>query len=166
MLRRGELTTLLGWLRALPDEEVHARPELCVSCSWALILTGQLDAAESYLRQAEQATPDDASLLGDIVSAQAYIARSRGDNPGTIELSQRALSLLPPDALGERSVVGVNLGIAHWSSGHLAEAEQALAEGARAGQESGNRYAQLMSLTFLGLIGATRGRLHQAAELL
>ena len=46
----------------------------------------------------------------------------RGDDRRTIELSQRALSLLPQSDLVSRSVVALNLGFAHWSSGHLAEA--------------------------------------------
>jgi len=181
MLKRGKVTTLLGWLQALPGEEVRTRPDLCLSYSWALILTGQLDAAELYLGQAEAAacgepcpersrrgrrtTQDDAPLLGDVVSAQAYIARARGDDRRTIELSRRALSLLPSDAFAERSVVAVNLGIAHWSSGHLTEAEQALTEADHAAQQSGNHYARLTALGFLGVVQAARGRLHQAAEL-
>ncbi len=173
MLKRGEVTTLLGWLRALPDEEVRAHPGLCLSNSWALILTGQLEAAESYLGQAEAAacgepcrtTQDEIALLGGIVAAQAYIARARGDDRRTIELSQRALSLLPQADSDMRSVVAVNLGIAHWSSGHLTEAEQALTEADHAAQQSGNHYARLTALSFLGVIQAARGRLHQAAEL-
>jgi LuxR family maltose regulon positive regulatory protein len=94
MLKRGEVATLLGWLQALPDEEVCTRPQLCLSYSWALILTSQLDAAEFYLRRAEQAAEDAPALLGDIAAALAFIARTRGDDRRTIELSRRALSLL------------------------------------------------------------------------
>jgi LuxR family maltose regulon positive regulatory protein len=164
MLKRGELITLLGWLQALPDEVVRARPPLCLHCGWALILTGQLDAAESYLAQAEQAAQDDAPFLGWIVAAQAFIARMRGDDRRTIELSPRALSLLPSNALAPRSVVAMNLGIAHWSSGHLTEAEQALTAAYHAAQQSGNDYVRLTALGFLGLIQATWGKLHRAAE--
>jgi LuxR family maltose regulon positive regulatory protein len=166
MLKRGEVATLLGWLQALPDEEVCTRPQLCLSYSWALILTSQLDAAEFYLRRAEQAAEDAPVLLGDIVAAQAFIARTRGDDQRTIEISRRALSLLPPDNPAGRSAVAVNLGIAHWSSGHLAEAEQALMEADHAAQRSGNTYARLTALGFLGMAQAAQGRLHQAAELL
>jgi len=60
----------------------------------------------------------------------------------------------------------VNLGIAHWSSGNLKEAEQALTEAEHAAQQSGNHYARLTALGFLGVVQAAWGRLHQAAELL
>jgi LuxR family maltose regulon positive regulatory protein len=165
MLKDGEVTTLLAWLQALPDEEVRARPGLCLSYSWALVLTGQMDGAESYLGQAEQTAQDDAVLLGEIIAAQAYIARARGDDRRTIELSQRALSLLPQADHTTCSVVALNLGIAHWSSGHLTEAEQALTEADYAAQQSGNIYARLTALCFLGTIQAAWGRLHRAAEL-
>ncbi len=165
MLKGGEVTTLLAWLQALPDEEVRARPGLCLSCGWALVLTGQMDAAESYLRQAEQTAQDAPALLGGIIAAQAYIARARGDDRRTIELSQRALSLLPQADLLSRSIVAVNLGIAYWTSGHLTEAEQALTEADYAAQQSGNIYARLTALCFLGTIQAAWGRLHRAAEL-
>jgi len=165
MLKSGEVTTLLAWLQALPDEEMRARPQLCLSYSWALVLTGQIDAAESYLGQAEQTAQDAPALLGEIIAAQAYIARARGDDRRTIELSQRALSLLPQADLLSRSVVAVNLGIAHWSSGHVTEAEQALTEADHAAQQSGNHYARLTALSFLGTIQAARSRLHRAAEL-
>jgi LuxR family maltose regulon positive regulatory protein len=64
-----------------------------------------------------------------------------------------------------RSILAVNLGIAHWSSGHLVEAKQALTEAHHAAQRSGNHYVRLTALGFLGTIQATRGKLHQAAEL-
>ncbi len=172
MLKRGEVVTLLGWFQALPDEEMRTRPELCLSYSWALILTSQLDAAKSYLGQAEgsargepcRTTQDEMALLGNIAAAQAYIARIRGDVRRTIELSQRALSLLPQTDPNARSIVALNLGIAHWSSGHLMEAERTLKEAEHAADKSGNTYARLTALSFLGVIQAARGRLHQAAE--
>jgi LuxR family maltose regulon positive regulatory protein len=172
-MSRGEVTTLVGWIQALPDEVVRARPQLCLECSWPLILTGRLDAAESYLAQAEQAacgeqgrtTQEDAAFLGEIVAAQAYIARTRGDARRTIELSQRALTLLPQDNLSSRSIVALNLGLAHWHRGHLAEAEQALTEAERAALQSGNSHVRLMAFGLLGPIQAAQGKLHQAAIL-
>lgn len=168
MLRRGEVVTLLGWLRALPDEALRRHPKLYMSYSWALILTGQLDDAESTLIDAERVAQDvgerdrQMALMADVISAQAFIARTRGDDARTIELSQRALSLLPEESLAGRAVVAVNLGIAHWSSGHLAEAERALLEAEQAARHSRNHYARLTALGFLGAVQGAQGRLHEA----
>jgi LuxR family maltose regulon positive regulatory protein len=166
MLKGGRVTTLLAWLQALPDEEIRARPQLCLTYGWALALTGRLDAAESCLEHAEQTAQDAPDLLGEIIAVQAYIARGRGDDRRTIELSQKALSLLPDADAASRSVVALSLGVAHWTSGHLAEAEQALADADRAADRSGNAYARLTALSFLGTIQAARGKLHRAAALL
>jgi LuxR family maltose regulon positive regulatory protein len=166
MLKSGRVSPLLAWLQALPDEEIRARPQLCLTYGWALALTGRMDAAESCLEHAEQAAQDAPALLGEIIAVQAYIARGRGDDHRTIELSQRALSLLPQADAASRSVVALSLGVAHWTSGHLAAAEQALAEADHAAQQSGNAYARLTALGFLGTIQAARGKLHRAAELL
>ncbi len=163
MLKRGEVATLLGWFRALPDEVVRAHPRLCHEYSWPLILAGQIEAAEFYLRQAEESAQDDTAFLSDIVTAQAYIARIRGDDGRTIELSRRALSLLPQNDPNSRSIVAVNLGMAHWSRGNLTEAEGALMEAEQAAQRSENHYARLTALSFLGVVQAAQGRLHEAA---
>ena len=170
MLRRGEVATLLEWCRALPEEELRGHLELYVAFGWALILTSELEPAESVLAEAarlarETLDPEEeATVLLDITSAQAFVARTRGDDARTIELSRRALSLLPPEELAGRSVVAVNLGIAHWSSGQLAEAEQALREAEEAAAQSRNHYARLTAIAFLGAVRGAQGRLHEAAE--
>ncbi len=165
LMKRGEMVTLLRWFQALPEEVVRGSPRLCCDYSWPLILTGQLEAAESYLGQAEEAGQEDSVLLTTVLTAQAHIARARGDDQRTIELSQRVLPLLPQEAFSERSVVAVNLGIAHCNVGNLAEAEQVLKEALRAAERSANLFVKLVALYFLGRIEAAHGRLHEGAEL-
>jgi LuxR family maltose regulon positive regulatory protein len=164
LLKHGEVITLLGWIQALPDEVTHTHPELCRDYSWALILTGQIDSAESYLGYAEQAAKDAPTLLGEIIAMQAYIARAQGNDHRTIELSEQALSLLPQNNLEVRCIVALNLGIAQWHSGQLTAAEQALNEANHAGQQSGNDYVRSTALSFLGAIQAARGKLHWGVE--
>jgi LuxR family maltose regulon positive regulatory protein len=164
LLQRGEVVTLLNWFQALPEEVVRTNPQLCSGYSWPLILTEQIDTAEFYLARAEEDAREDTSLLGDIAVARAYIARMRGDHQRAQELSERALSLLPDDDLSARSVVGLNLGLAQWHTGRLAQAEQTLMEAQRAAQGSGNDYVRVTAIVFLGRIEAARGRLHLAAE--
>jgi LuxR family maltose regulon positive regulatory protein len=58
-IQKGQLTTLLGWLAAMPDACVRANSDLAIAKGWGLWLTGQADAAESYARSAEVClTPD------------------------------------------------------------------------------------------------------------
>ncbi len=165
MLRRGELVTLLHWLKYLPDEVIYPRPQLCRDYGWALSLTGQLDAAEIYLRKAEAAAGDDDALLGTILVAQAYNLRVRGDHLQAIERAQRAQPMIPKEDHLTRGLLALTLGLAYWTRGNFPEAEQAFMEVDQSAQQSRNHYARMTALTYLGMIQAIYGRLHRAAEL-
>ncbi len=54
MDRRFQSATWLGWVKALPDELVRARPVLSVGYAWALLNGGELEAGEAWLRDAER----------------------------------------------------------------------------------------------------------------
>ena len=165
MLRSGELMTLLGWLKALPDEVIFTRPELCQNYGWVLTLTGQLDAAEVYLQQAENIAQNDEALLGPILVARSYHLRVRGDIPLAIDYARRALSILPQKDALSRGLAALTLGLAYWNKGEFLESERAFQEVDRAAQQSGNHYARMTALTYLGNIQAVFGHLHRAAEL-
>ena len=54
MRRSRQEATLLGWLKALPDELVRARPVLSVDYALALLDGGELEGVEARLRDAER----------------------------------------------------------------------------------------------------------------
>jgi LuxR family maltose regulon positive regulatory protein len=54
MVSHGELTILMEWLNALPEEMVRSRPWLCLSHAWVLVFAGHFDAAELLLQDCEQ----------------------------------------------------------------------------------------------------------------
>ncbi len=98
--------TWLGWVRALPDELVRARPVLSVWYAYALLGRAEMEAAESRLNDAERllANPSTGmvvderqsrSLLATIATGRAYLAQALGDVSGTVKYARRALDLLP-----------------------------------------------------------------------
>ena len=103
MLRRGELLTLIDWYQCLPAEMIRTRPDFGLSYVWALLLIGRLELAETLLGQFEQMGQDIPVLLGQVATAQAYAARSGGDNARVIEKSEQALALLPESEIISRS---------------------------------------------------------------
>jgi LuxR family maltose regulon positive regulatory protein len=165
LLKRGEVMTLIGWIKRLPEQMIQAYPELCGDYAWALLLIGEFDEAEPLLAYAEKCDLDNPQFQGGIASAQAYLARCRGDFQGTIQQSEMALSLLPSSDLMTRSIVAVNLGLTYWHAGYLDEAEKALREALDAGRGSGNQYAAVAGRVFLGRTAASRGNLRRAEEL-
>src|SRR5207249_6927717 len=53
-LMLGEMATLRTWIQALPEELVRAQPRLCLILADALTATGHLEAADGWLRAAEE----------------------------------------------------------------------------------------------------------------
>jgi len=156
--------TLLGWLKSLPEDVVRARPQLCRDYGWSLMLTGQLDAAAPYLDCAERALQGDENQLGQIMVAQAYLARVRGDYPRAVAISKQALQFIAKDDVLHRGLVTFTLGFALFNSGHLDEAVPALLDACEAARASGNDYARQTALGLLGAIQKNQGRLRRAVE--
>lgn len=163
MFKQGEIITLIGWLEKLPKPLILSQPDLCMVYAWALLLVGKYDLAMPVLEHAEQLAQPGSIFLGQVATAQAYLARSVGDNPGVIETSRLALALLPETDSTHKSNLLMNLGMVYWHEGHLEEAEPALAEAQEKAFRSGNLYAQLTSEIFLARTQASRGAILEAA---
>ena len=88
----------LRWAQQLPADLIRAHPVLCLGYGWALLNGGELEACESWLRDAERwidPTPEAAAqmvvvdeaeyraLPASIAAARAYRALALGDIPGT-----------------------------------------------------------------------------------
>lgn len=166
---RGEVRTLLGWLSVLPQPLVQARPRLCLAHAWALVFTGQVDAAEAQLEDAAGAqpvTPTERLAHGGAAALQAIVAGQRGDVSGLIALAQEALASGAPDQDELRSLSLLALGNAHFFNGDLAAARQTLTTMIAARQGRGNLLPTMLAIYILADVELHQGQLHQAAELL
>jgi LuxR family maltose regulon positive regulatory protein len=164
MIHQGEIFTLLNWYSQIPDPMIRGDAETCLEYSWILLLSGQFDHARVYISLAEGFAIDNPSFVGQLLNAQAYLARAQGDLRRMVTLSHQALSILPKEDLGARCVVSINLGIAYWHSGKMDAAESALAEVLETGRAIGNLYAISMAAVFQGMILAVRGKLREAHD--
>jgi LuxR family maltose regulon positive regulatory protein len=162
MFKHGEAVTLAGWLERFPREMILVRADFCLTYAWALLLTEKYAQAGPVLAQAEKLADPGSVLLGQVATAQAYLARSINDNENVIRASQLALALLPESDLVSRSNLYMNLGLVYWHEGKLAEAEQVLYEALEKAKLCGNFNAQLTAEIFLARTLASRGALHEA----
>ncbi len=113
---RGELTTVLGWIAALPDEVVRSHPDLHVLQAWAMAKSGRLEDVEPSL---QAVAPHE--LQGEVAAVRAYVAGVRGDLPRAVALAERALAQLPEENDFLRAIVVQNLGTAyHWRGDSMA----------------------------------------------
>jgi LuxR family maltose regulon positive regulatory protein len=166
--------TVHGWLKALPDEVVRARPMLSFAAAGALLDAGDLDGVEVRLRDAErwleEATGSPARpaemvvanedefrrLPGAIELYRSALALARGDLPATVRYARRTLDRALADDHGVRAGASGFLGLAFWTSGDLEAGHSAWAECA-AGLR---RYGQIAD-TFGCAIGMADIRLAQ-----
>ena len=159
MRRSRQEATLLGWLKALPDELFHIRPVLSVHYAGTLLQSGQLDGVEDRLRDAErwldtmavmseraEAPSAEMVVLDEeefrrlpsaIAVYRAGIALALGDVPGTVTYARRALDLAAEDDHFRRGAAAALLGLASWTSGDLEAAHRSYAEGMASLQKAG-----------------------------
>jgi len=162
MLRRGDLVTLLGWYRRLPEALLRSRPAWCLGYAWPLLLTGQIDQAEALLQTAQPGIAEGSLEQGNFYALQAFLARTRDDHTGVIAASEKALALLAQGDPSVQIVLAINLGIAYWHTGRLAETEQVMAGVEAEAAKTNNLHAALSAGFFRARTLAARGQLRAA----
>jgi LuxR family transcriptional regulator, maltose regulon positive regulatory protein len=167
-VERGEGTTALRWLEALPTEAKRLRPRLFVEHAVALVITGRPDDAEPLLKEAERAAEvggeEGQFLLGFASAVRSWCARLRGDAPEAVELARRALSLLPDEEAPHRNYAAVRLGDALRAVGDLTAADEAYAEAAEIDRAARHAYVRLAGMVMHARVRAEQGRLREADE--
>ena len=176
MGRSSQSSTWLGWVKMLPDELVRLRPVLTVGYAYALVGNGEMEAAETRLKDAGRWLDTTADTAGMVVADEAEFHRlpgmiallcaaqalARGDMPEAAKNARRALDLAPEDAhlmLGGAASV---LGLAAWASGDLNTAIRLTAEGTANVQLAGNLSPAIGGTIVLADLQIIQGRLHEA----
>jgi LuxR family maltose regulon positive regulatory protein len=170
---QGAVITIQKLIQSLPESILYKRPFLCVAYAWALNLTEQDDALETYLECAERMLANEpfennltsVDLRGHIASMRASKARRQQDIPGMLRYSQEALGLLSKDDLVVRAIVNMNLSLAYMLNVDLNSALQALSEVQTLGQKSGNIITTLNGVGYSTAVLIAQGKLRRAAGL-
>ncbi len=164
LLVHSELTTLIKWLDALPDDLIRSRPWLCVYRAWAQLIIGQVGAAQRRLQDAQRlshlAEPD---LLGHIAVIRARIALAGQDLQQAVKLARQALGYVPARS-PLHGHVAVIQGQAAFMRGDLVGASQALGEAVSIAQDCEHLFMVVDATTRLGYLQTLQGRLRQALE--
>lgn len=176
---RGEVTTLLRWLDALPLTVLRSNPRLSISYAWALFVKTDLDAIEAHLVDALNALglskePEDQALsqltaerqvwLGEIAALRALVAVNRGEAQRAIALAERALDALPADDRLVRSAVLAALGDAYQDTDRLRAAGRAYEQAAASLQALGIMNASMTATSDLARLHVVQGQLRRAAD--
>lgn len=192
MRRSRQEATLLGWLKALPNEVLHCRPVLGVAYAHVLLASGECAGVEDRLLSAERwldttadrrvrpdaPAPETCSeqgrrmvvvddeafrrLPGQIAIARAGLALARGDVPLTVTYARQALDLAPEDDHLTRGGAAGFLGLASWTRGDLEAAHRTYADGMASLQKAGNIADAIGGAITLANIRIAQGRLREA----
>lgn len=165
-LKDGELQTLLGWLEVLPETAVANNPDLISYKAICLLLTGQLEKARLYARQARaifeaQAEPAGA---GRLLAIQAWFAMTSGA-ADCAALAQAALSQLEDADQFFRAIALVALGSDYAWNADLATSSQVFQQTYRLGQQMGHAFITLGALANWAFNLVEMGQLRQAEAL-
>ena len=164
-LMRSEVTTLLNWIKALPDGMLRARSYLRAVHAWAMMLGGSpLDEVERQVLDAVKADRDSLAS-GAATTLLGVMAFYRGDMRQGIELLQHGLELLPEEKLFLRSFAVAYLGLAYQSSGDVRNASRVLREAVRLGQQAGNVMNTVLSMNHLAGQCVIQAQFHEAKAL-
>jgi len=180
MDRRYQSGIWLSWVKAVPDELVRMRPVLSAEYAWALLDSGEMEAAEVRLQDAERwletdgqspESPDEMVVVSEaefgalpttIANARAYLAQALGDVPGTVKYARRALELpFDGDYFG-RGLSALLLGFAYWGSGNLESAQKAVSDAVSDMWTAGNIPFAISFTSYLADILLAQGCLHEA----
>ncbi len=171
MMDHGELATLVAWFDALPEEMIRSQPWLCVAYAWALIYTGQVDALNPLLLDAEQALLEtstnqagfDERAAGHISAIRAYVLVLGGNMPQGAKLAREALEQLPEQDLTARGWTASLLANALRWSGDLVAADRTFAKASIITQTAGDSHVAVDILCDWAGLQIMQGLLHKAA---
>jgi ATP/maltotriose-dependent transcriptional regulator MalT len=185
--RMRQEATVLGWMKALPEELFRTRPVLSVLYVGAVMSNGSIEGVETRLRDAEgwletmadireQPHVSRAGMIvvneeefhrlpGAIAMYRAGLALVRGDVPETVRYAQRVLDLVPEDDhLGRGGASGL-MGLAFWTNGDLEAAHRTFANGMAHLQMAGNISDAVGGVLALADIRIAQGRLQDAMRI-
>lgn len=154
MWENGQHAAILKYGNLLPEELIKKNPGFCLYYSWILIITGQIQKAEPFLKSAEDIVKKEISdknsasedvqhnkkLLGKIAVASAYLNSIAANLEKTFHYGKTAMENLSDNDPLWFSWGWYSIGIAETLSEHFNESIAAYENALAYGKKSGNIY--------------------------
>ena len=108
LLSSGELSALLTWFEALPEDTIRTDPDLCIYFACAALLTNKIEIASRWVQEIDQDRAGGLSKdsRGRLLGLQAYLVYARGVKiESAVRLAEDALALVNPEDYFFRLVI-------------------------------------------------------------
>ncbi|MEO1299664.1 MAG: LuxR C-terminal-related transcriptional regulator, partial [Cyanobacteria bacterium J06636_16] len=177
-------TTWTAWVQTLPDELVRTRITLSTGLAWELLFSGQLQAAEDRLKDADRLlalavnTGDSMeaassrqdekkfrSQQGLLGVAWAFHAQALNDNAGTIKHARQTLNRLSETNHYIAGLASSLLGLAYWRNGDLETAVKYMSDAIARLRTTGHILFAISGTYTLASIKIAQGRLFDAVNI-
>ena len=167
-LSQGQIFTVLGWINAMPEEQVQTRPFLCVMHAALLTLINQFEEAEARLQLAERGLhglPDEQAqfITGYVLTIRSGIASFSGNIAEAVTLARQALQILTEAQVSPRASALATAARSHHVSGDVTiESEREVKRAVAVARSSDDPFARVSSMCLLARLYALQGRLRRA----
>jgi LuxR family maltose regulon positive regulatory protein len=171
-LVQNEFHTLRRWMEQIPQEVLYEHPEICLSFASAILFTSNphktetkarlqspLEIAERHWQEVEND-----HKLGEIFAFRSMVEWQQKDFGASYSFAKQALALLPDADHQWRGISLIMIGVDELMGGKLNAARQTLSQALAHSEASGNMYAILDSMLFIGEVCYQQGELHQAQQ--
>ena len=176
--------TWTDWVQTLPDELVRARTTLSIGLAWELLFSGQLQAAEDRLKDADRllelfgnacdsleasSSNQDGKIFrsqqGLLGVAWAFHAQALSDNASTIKHARQTLNLLAETNHYIAGLASSLLGLAYWRNGDLETAVKYMSDAIARLRTTGHILFAISGAYTLAGIKIAQGRLFDAVNI-
>ena len=164
---RGEFSTILSWLDALPEAILLSSGDLAGFKAWILYLRGRIREAEAYAELAltTQSAATPVALRGTLLAFQAFLAINRGNPKQAVPIANEALASFGDDPSFFRVCALSLLGHAQRQSGDQVTANATLRQAVELGRRHGNDMITLDALAALASLMHAQGQLRDGMHL-
>ena len=163
-LSHGEISKLLSWLEALPDETVRTHSDLAGYMAWMLYLRGKTRDAQEYARLAKEPGNSAATSAhrGMLSTIHSFIALNWGDSNEAMGLARKGLKQLGKSKSFFRTYALSLLGQAQRVAGDRQTALETFQQVVRLGSKLGNDLMAIDALGHLVPLMYWKGELREA----
>jgi len=123
MVKRGDLLTLLGWQRQLPNELMRGQLSVRLAIAWGMALAMRFDEALALLTDIEQDLAGDRTSPRDDIANECQVIRSvafalQDDTSAALSLAEPCVHRPSPDPWNPNVSSNV-VRLGHWKAGNL-----------------------------------------------